>query len=292
MAEECFQIHRNHKDIAQKSVFMEFKGINPLKLFDYDSAPIVQQLPNDFPAIKTEDNRSDMVFLLSDNTILHIEFQSNKTVEDVERFCYYHLNIYNKYKDKVKDIKTVVIYVPGLKNVKNRIETNQLSFEFDKIHLDECPGDKDFLELSQKILSNPKVELTKEEELLLVYNPLMDIKDSPSDRAVEIVKLVDNLDDHNVKFKIIGTVATLTKRFLTDEALEKIWEVFRMGSVFEKFEKEKEQEIIRSTERKVKVEVLRSMRNRNFTASEVDKIMKDLKVSPEELKDIEREISE
>ncbi|WP_088363848.1 hypothetical protein [Bacillus cereus] len=289
MTEEHYDIHRNHKDIAQKSVFMEFEGVNPLKLFNYDSATIEQQLPNDYPAIKTEDNRSDLVFLLSDNTILNIEFQSNTKVEDVERFCYYHLNLYNKYKDEVKDIKTVVIYVPGVKSVKNEIKTNHLSFKFDKIHLDDCPGDEYLQQISEKILSDPNAELSKEEELALVYNPLMNIKDSPSDRAVEVVKLVDKLEDHTVKFKIIGTVATLTKRFLTNEALEKIWEVFRMGSVFERFEKEREQELVRKTERKVKLDAIRKLKEQKIP---VDNLLKAFDLTPAEYKEIEREINE
>lgn len=138
-------------------------------------------------------------------------------------------------------------------------------------------------------MSDFNVELSKEEELALVYNPLMNIKDSPSDRAVEILKLVDKLEDHTVKFKIIGIVATLTKRFLTNEALEKIWEVFRMGSVFEKFEKEREQELVRKTERKVKLDAIRKLQEQKIP---VENLLKVFNLTPAEYKEIEREINE
>ncbi|MCD5414068.1 MAG: hypothetical protein LR001_03560 [Clostridiales bacterium] len=54
------------------------------------------------PTIQIKDRRLDVNFLLEDNTLLHIEFESSKATEnDLIRYAHYDLELYNQRRQKI-----------------------------------------------------------------------------------------------------------------------------------------------------------------------------------------------
>ncbi|MFB8424542.1 hypothetical protein ACFC4S_21255 [Priestia megaterium] len=257
--QKFMKFHHNNMDIASKSLELQSIGTEPFEFLGIHSAVVKQVLSNEFPAIETKDDKADIVFLLEDDTILHVEFQSTSKKWDILRFCKYHLELYNRHKDIIANkngvgqIRTIVIYMPNIsrEKVTDVLNSNQLQFKFEAVFLNEHPGDEHFNTLSRKILENPDVKLSNEELIYLVYNPLMlkENTDTVAARTKKVVEIASKLTDEMIKFKIIGTVTVLAKKFLDAETISGIWEVFEMNGVFQKEmnemfnEKEKDKEI-------------------------------------------------
>ena len=124
VSKEFMKLHHNNMDIASKSLELQTIGIEPLGFLGKKYGVVEQMLSNEFPGIETKDDKADIVFLLKNNSILHIEFQSTYKKSDVFRFCKYHLELYNRHKNQIESedgighIRTVVVYMPNIKKRK------------------------------------------------------------------------------------------------------------------------------------------------------------------------------
>lgn len=57
-----------------------------LGFYGIKTAPIVRVEPTDLPKISVQDRRMDFIFLLADDTYLHLEFQTTFSEKDLDRF--------------------------------------------------------------------------------------------------------------------------------------------------------------------------------------------------------------
>lgn len=67
-----------------------------LTFYGFESAPIEKVEAPDLPTITLNDRRMDFLFLLKDNSYLHLEFQTAYQEEDLERFLEYDVSVYKK----------------------------------------------------------------------------------------------------------------------------------------------------------------------------------------------------
>lgn len=245
--------HPNNEDIAQKAFTMQFsEGTIPLEGLEFDTLPVKEVLSTGIQNIETTDDEADCLFRLVDGSLLHIEFQSTYDKWDVVRFAQYHLHFYNTHKkeleklDLKEKIKTVVIYTKKVEgsSINKTIDTGSLNFNMETIFVKSLPGDEIFDKIKKKIEKNPNVSLSTKEEQQLIYNPYMTQRSSIAERTVEIATLLSTLKNDETKFRLVGTLATLTKKHLDKDSLNKIWEVFKMGAVFDKFQEQEREEMI------------------------------------------------
>ena len=111
-------------------------------------------------------------------------------------------------------------------------------FKMYPVFIQDQNGENKFREIKEKILDKEEVELTKEERLYLIYNPLMDKNATPDARTQEIVELVSKMKVDQLKFSLLGTLAVMTKNFISEDTKQLIWEAMEMTAVFEKQLKE------------------------------------------------------
>ena len=82
------EITCHSNDIIMKAMVEGFKD-KSLALFGLKTAAITGLMPTVLPVIEAKENRTDLVFLLADNTLLHLEFQTRVNIKDLKRFLLY-----------------------------------------------------------------------------------------------------------------------------------------------------------------------------------------------------------
>ena len=104
MMSEQTDIAYNNYDIIFRNMTAQFKE-KVLDFYGIRTAPIVRVEATDLPTIAVNDRRMDFLFLLADDTYLHLEFQTAFDEKDLDRFLQYDVSAYEGYK---KPIKTVL----------------------------------------------------------------------------------------------------------------------------------------------------------------------------------------
>lgn len=77
-------------------------------------------------------------------------------------------------------------------------------------------------------------KLTDEDQLKLIFLPLMNSRKSRTDLAVEAVELANQLQDERQRFRLTGTVIAIADKFLDDSYVDKMMGVFKMTRIFQK----------------------------------------------------------
>jgi len=86
------RISGHNKDIIMKATAEMFKD-RTLEMLGLKTARIVDVMPTVLPVVEAAEKRVDFVFLLEDETLLHLEFQTTVPEELLRRVAFYGARI-------------------------------------------------------------------------------------------------------------------------------------------------------------------------------------------------------
>ncbi|MGH2344823.1 MAG: hypothetical protein ACRDG4_06325, partial [Chloroflexota bacterium] len=113
--------------------------------FGLDLAPIRRPLPIELPQLSLQLQRLDTLFELTDNSLLHLEFQARLTVADLIRFLQYALALLQAYPDRT--IHTVILCGPGVREAPPPIDLGLLPHTISYVLIGTQDGDAVLLRL-------------------------------------------------------------------------------------------------------------------------------------------------
>ena len=215
----------NNYDIIFRNMTEQFRE-KALDFYGIDTAPIVSVEPTDLPAITVNDRRMDFMFLLADQTYLHLEFQTTFHEQDLDRFLQYDVSAYEKFK---KRIKTVVIYGADVEEAKEVKNYGSVTYETKAVFMKDYDGDQIIQDLWTKIENGES--LTDLDELNLIFLPLMRSEVNRSERAIETVELAKRITNEDQQVKLMATIIAISDKFIDKEYVEKLMEVASMARV-------------------------------------------------------------
>lgn len=215
----------NNYDIIFRNMTEQFRE-KALDFYGIHVAPIVRVEPTDLPTIIVNDRRMDFMFLLADDTYLHLEFQTTFKEEDLDRFLHYDVSAYELYR---KPIQTVVIYGSDVKAAVEVKSYGSVSYETQAVYMNDYDGDQVIQELWTKIEIGE--ELTDIDELNLIFLPLMRSSVDRSERAIETVELAKRINDEEKQVRLMATIIAVSDKFIDKEYVEKLMEVLGMAKV-------------------------------------------------------------
>ena len=106
------EIAKQHKDIVSKVFADRFKG-KSLNVYGLDIPKIMAVLPTNLPDIEANELRIDNLFLLEDNTVAIIDYESQYKKSNRNKYINYVSRVLTRYEKKgnydVK-IRMIVIY--------------------------------------------------------------------------------------------------------------------------------------------------------------------------------------
>lgn len=273
-----YKISKKAKDIIQKYVASAFKDVS-LDFYGVKTAKIKELINVELPIIEIKDNSMDFVFLLEDNTYLHLEFQTVYNESDLVRFCIYDYKLFERDKRK---INTIVIYSSNSKKIQDMLDIGVSCYKPQIIKMKDYDGDTTYIEIENKIKNN--VELEEIDIVNLLFIPLMKNKQSKSEMAIKSINLAKNIKDKNKQNMCIGSIFAFAYRYFDETEINTILEVLKMtdlGSMLVKegFEQGIEQE---------KKEIVKKALTENIS---IDIIQKITGLNIEIIKELEKEVN-
>ncbi|KOY82504.1 hypothetical protein I6G82_14285 [Lysinibacillus macroides] len=292
MKQEKVKIHRNSVDITQRLLAEQMAGQSPLAIFSFPTAKVKDVLSTDLPDVSTADDKADILYLLEDDSLLHIEYQTTTNQKDLERFAKYVLGIYTKYKYDFRIdvlIESVVIYAPHIQRntVKHKLNISSMHYTFTPIFLSEMEQNHRYDQIIAKIHNEPSIDLTSEEIMTIAYHALFnDSTEKIEVDALQAVKDIRPLKDVVTRLMLSGTIFTLPKKYLSEEyqlkILEELNKMDYIQAEINKMVQAGHEEGFKQAQRKTLIAAIREGLPQTF----IDKIIADSKFTKDELDEI------
>jgi len=131
-------VSRHSNDLTMKRLVLGVLQDSFLRRFTLRLSAIVAVLPTELPVLEVRGQRTDLLFLLADGTILHLEFQTTVKDGDIGRFASYNLAFHLHFG---RPIYTVVVYGRGIKAAPTTLGGGSLTFQARNIYMAEQDAD-------------------------------------------------------------------------------------------------------------------------------------------------------
>lgn len=232
------------KDILFKSLSELYKN-QTLDVYGLHGLPKIKALlPNEFPAVQASTKRSDTLFLLEDDSILLLEYESNnRFIANHLKYldyAYRLLDTYYKTEKQIRPIRIVVIYTSDITRVEEQLHAGDVFISSQAVLLCEFNGDAIFHAIEEKIRNNEP--LTAEETMKLILVPLMHSRYDRQTMIEKTIGLAKEITDEPTQLHIIAGVLTATDKLIDEHYAKKVKEWMKMNKVLRLLVEELEQE--------------------------------------------------
>lgn len=225
---ETARVARQSKDIALKIVADALRG-DILSRFGIHLPPIVAALPAEMPRLEVRSEATDLLFLLEDGSILHLEFQTKLTAGDLDRFFAYHVAVYLRYH---RSVTTVVFYGAGVTEAPDTVETSQCNFRLVNVFVGNEDGEAVLERLREKAAQG--TPLTRADQVDLIFSPLMRQGRALAEILPEAARLTVSLPREDRELTV-GALLGLAYHNVEWDVIAAILEELGMQSVLERY---------------------------------------------------------
>lgn len=274
------EITRHSNDIIMKSMAETFKD-KTLHIFGLDTAKIKAVIPSEVPVVEVKDNRTDYIFLLEDDTLLHLEFMTTVSQQALYRFLLYDARLINRDK---RQVNTAVIYSGRIDEAPGEIDRGSLRYKVTNIYMKSYDGDQEYIKLQQKIIANQPFQ--EEDILKLIFLPLMKSGLSEDQMAIQAAQLAKEIPGE-IKTLVIGALLAVTDRFMAESNKRKLLEVLKMTQIEQWIREEGIKEGIKEGETRGKLEVAKNMLQLGM---DVDTVYKVTGLSFEQVEEVKKQL--
>jgi len=220
------EISGHNNDIIMKATAAMFKD-KSLEVFGLKTAKIVDIMPTVLPVVEAKEKRVDFVFLLEDDTLLHLEFQTTVPEDLLRRFAYYGARLVERHN---MDVNTVVIYSGRIESAPELLEQGSLCYRVTNIFLKSMDGDAEYNKI--KTLLEKGKDLEEVDLLKLILLPLMKSQQPVAEMTIKAAQLAKSANSRLTDF-VIGSIIAITDKFLPEEYKRKLLEVLSMTQIEE-----------------------------------------------------------
>ena len=211
-----------HEDAVMKMGFDYFRD-TILKILNVNYE-FVDSKPTEALEIHIDDLYMDYNFLTTEDSIVHIEFQTTKDhiIDDLFRFRVYEALLARKEKKKVI---TYVIFSGKIEKAKTELDCGIHTYRVKPIYLAGHNADEIFQTVKAKMETGEK--LNEEDFANLTLTPLMTSKMSRKDVIKEAIQIVKQEKQVTAE-KTMAMLYTLADKFLNTSELKEVKEALSM----------------------------------------------------------------
>ena len=220
-------LSRQSKDIILKHV-AGVLGDGLFRRFGIGQAPIARRLPAELPVLEVRTDYADLLYEITDDTIVDLELQSGSAPGDLERFADYSWGVWRRHR---KRVHTVVLYGPRVTVAPpDRLDAGGHVFRLTNILLADQDGEAVLTRLKAK---RGRREPFADEDLVdLVLAPLMGHRRPLIEVVPELLPLVDALPSP-ARRETMGTIVGLAYHYFEAPIAASLLEVLKMSNVLE-----------------------------------------------------------
>ena len=229
-----------NKDIMFKVLSQHYKN-KSLAVYGLDVPRIKRLLSGDYPTVTASEIHADNPFLLEDDSLLLLEYESTVEKENFIKYTKYAANALERlYKEgvKVKRLIIAVIYTGDVKKAPYEYDMGALRITLEQVFLSKFDTVKIYSELKAKI--DEGEYLNDDDIMKLVILPLTQPDKSRKQKLIEdTIELAKKVQDENQQLFAIAGILTATNKFIDHDYSEMVKGWIKMTKVARLFEEEK-----------------------------------------------------
>ncbi len=190
--------------------------------------PIVRPFPTELPQLDLRTERLDNMFELADDSLLHMEYQSEYRSDLLTRFLAYDVAAYREHG---RSIRTVVFYGPGISSAPSVLDIGSVRYEVYNIFLGRRDGEGAYLRLKERVARGEPLDETDRLELGLL--PLMaHPRRTFNEMVTEALTLAQALPEGQQP-QVAGTLLALAYHYVGKDAFDQLMEEFMATNLLE-----------------------------------------------------------
>jgi hypothetical protein len=227
--------HQN-KDVIFKILSENYRN-KSLNVYGLNLPPIKEALPTNLPAIQLDEKRADNIFMLENDTILILEYESSGDAKNLIKYGHYAFRVTEAYYDgKPHKVVIVVIYTGDVTSAANSLDLGCMQLKIEQVFLSAFDGDAMYAELERKVRANEP--LTDEDVMRFIILPLTS-KTDKQELIETTVNLAKEVEDEYAQSFIIAGILCATDKFIDKNYSNRLKEWLKMTKVGRLFEEEK-----------------------------------------------------
>ncbi len=249
------EIAYQNKDITSKLFAERFQG-KSLKVYGLNLPPVRQALPTNIPQIMANELKIDNVFLLEDNTIAVIDYESDYKKRNKHKYVRYVNHVSEHYGRQWKKdviVRMIVIYTADVERseTSDLLDAGCLKLETQSVFLSEMNSQEISRRLYQKVAD--RIPLSEEELMEFIILPLTYRgKDEKNKSIGESVRMANQMEDEEQRVFVLSGIAVFADKVIEEENMDMIRRYLGMTKVGQLFEDEKIRAVKEATERVTK----------------------------------------
>lgn len=277
-----------NKDIEFKLLSETYKN-KSFEAYGLNLPRIKAVLPTNLPAVSVNEKRIDNLFLLEDDTLAIVDYESENKVTNRIKYVNYIGRVMERYyqeERKIPDIRMIVIYTGDVIHAEPVFEIKCMSLRMEQVFVRDLPAEEIYQTVTAK-LDNGE-ELTEQELMRLIILPLAEKgNNAKQERIKQVIELSKKIEDNQQVFVLSGLLVASDK-FINRAYAEDIRRCLSMTKVFQIFEEEKQDAVKEAVEENTKEMKREFVKGLLEEGMELLKIKKITGLSMEEIEEIQQ----
>lgn len=234
-----------NKDIEFKLLSETFRE-KSFEAYGLKLPRIKEVLPTNLPEVSANEKRLDNLFLLEDDTVAIVDYESEDKLSNRIKYISYIARIMERYcKDKgeIPNLRMIVIYTGDVGHADKELKTKCLTLSIEQVFVSNLPDREIYQEIKHKLENREK--LTEQELMRLIILPLAPKGNANKQKRVEeVIKLAKMIEDEQEQAFVIAGILVCSDKFIDREYAKGIRRYLSMTKVFQILEEEKQEAII------------------------------------------------
>ena len=256
---------------------------------------IKEVLPTNLPAVSANEMRIDNLFLLEDDTVAIVDYESEDKTSNRVKYINYIGRIMQRYDSqgiRIPELRMIVIYTGDVETAKDTWEIPCLTLKMEQVFIHSLPDAEIYQSVKTKLENN---ETLSEKELMqLIILPLAKKGKEAKQKMIEqVVDLAKQIEDENTQAFVITGILVSSDKFIDRDYAKSVRRYLSMTKVFQILEEEKQEaiNIARKNERReTRLEMIESfikagtdtltlMQATGLTKEEIEEIKKNMMIT-------------
>lgn len=276
-----------NKDIEFKLMSETYKE-KSFEAYGLKLPKIKAVLPTNLPAVLANEMRIDNVFLLEDDSVAIVDYESEDKVSNRIKYVNYigrFLQRYYQDKKKIPDMRMIVIYTGDVQRAEASFETKCLTLSMEQVFISKLPEEEIYQSIKSKLENNETLSDT--ELMQLIVLPLAGKGKEAKQQIIEnVITLTKQIKDETKQVFVLSGVLVTTDKFIDEKYADNIRRYLSMTKVARLYEEEKQEAVnlARKDERvqiaenliKADADILMIMQGTGLTREQIEEIRNNM----------------
>jgi len=237
-------ITHSNKDVMFKVLSQSYEN-KSLAVYGLNLPRIKQLLPANYPAVTATEIHAENPFLLEDDSLLILEYESSPTQDDFLKYGKYTINALERlHKDGIKVTRVIiaVIYTSDIKAYTSEFDMGALRIQVEQVFLSRFDTDEIYSGIETKIKTEQP--LSDDDVMKLIILPLTQPDKAQKQILIEsAIDLAKQVQNEQQQLFIVAGILTATNKFIDREYSDIVKGWIKMTKVARLFEEEKIQAV-------------------------------------------------